>query len=161
MPATEIDLRWSEQDLAIRILFTHAYNLALDPPPVINVAEAHQYLTELRKISARLRNEASKLSELGMEEDALEVERIAANCEEQSYWAEPDEEDLLTFVAAYRNRNDNSLRSYVAYLAGATQQIFGQPLHGTLATISNVAFQRTNITADRIHDILRSTSPGV
>jgi hypothetical protein len=161
MPATEINMQWSEQDWALRILFSRAYNLALDPPPVVNVAEAHQYLTELRNISARLRNEASKLSELGMEEDALEVGRIAANCEEQAIWAEPDEEDLLTFVAAYRNRNDNSLRGYVAYLAGTTQQIFGKPLHGTLATISNVAFQRTDITADRIHDILRSISPGV
>jgi hypothetical protein len=161
VPATEINMQWSEQDLALRILFTHAYNLALDPPPVVNVAEAHQYLTELRNISARLRNEASKLSELGMEEEALEVERIAANCEEHSYWAELDEEDPLISVVVYRDRNNNSLRGYIAYLAGTTQQIFGQPLHGTLATISNVAFQRTDITPDRIHDMLRSISPGV
>jgi len=152
---------WSEQDLALRILFTNAYDLALDPPPVVNVLEARQMITELGKVLARLRNEASNLRKFGLEEDALEVERIAANCEEHSYWAEPDEEDPLNPVVVYRDRNNNSLRSYVAYLAGTTQRIFGKPLHGTLATISNVAFQRTDITPDRIHDMLRSISPGV
>jgi hypothetical protein len=158
MPETGIESQWSEQELALRILFTDAYDLALDIPPVVTVSEARQTMTDLWNTSICLREGATKLRELGMEDNALQVERIAASCEEEAYWAEPDEQ--LTPVVVHRDHGENSVRSYVAYLAGTTQRLFGKPLYGTLANISNVAFDRTDITDDRIHDMLRAMGSG-
>jgi hypothetical protein len=99
----------------------------------------------------RLLKEADKLKSYGMENDALTLIRIARNCQENF-------DSMRDRWIVDRNRSPSHLRAYVITLAELTRKLFGNPLHGTLARIANVAFDLadgTSITGEQVHEMLR------
>lgn len=54
-----------------------------------------------------------------------------------------------------RRRTDARLEAFVETIALETQILFGQPFFSTIATITNVAFDRNDLSRQRIRTILR------
>ena len=133
----------SAQDGAVSYFFHCIYQYALNEPPRISLSEIEDVLSTRRTAETLLREAAEKLSAIGMEEYAEEVERIASDCEQHGYWAEPDVDDPQI---VQRDRGDPRLRTYVRSIAQSSRELFGHPLYGTLATITNVAFGGATMT---------------
>jgi hypothetical protein len=144
-----------EQDAALGYLFYHAYWYVLRPSPLISASEANEALGQIWSLATSLRLDAEKLRSFGMEDEALELKRIARRCEEQSFWDDP-QDDCPWLVA--RHRGDDHLRAYVLGLSDITRLLFRTPLYGVLAAITNVALNRDDITDKHIREMLRHRS---
>ncbi len=166
------DQRWSEQDRAAQLFLNHAYRSALDVKPVF-LSDIRANGSELRKVAASLRKQAAKLQSLGMEDDALKLGDIAANCDDEAWSLEPKrssalaQEEALEFMPRAddpwiitRQRNDAKVRTFVVDLSIPTQLLFGTPLYGTLANVANVVFSRDDMTGAKVREWLR-VPPGV
>jgi hypothetical protein len=148
----------AEQDLCAAYFFHCAFHYALDDalPPLMTMKEAYFTMTgELWLMAGRLLADANKLRTFGMEENATELERIASDCDEHGYWIEPDEDDPC-IVDRHRGNSDHErLRAYVLRLSGLSRQLFGKFLYRVLATVTNVALNRCDMTDTRIREMLR------
>ncbi|HUK10125.1 MAG TPA: hypothetical protein VLX09_19800 [Stellaceae bacterium] len=58
-----------------------------------------------------------------------------------------------------RRRTDPRLEAFVETLARETTKLFGSPLYGVIATIANVAFERSDLSRRGIRAILNSRTP--
>jgi hypothetical protein len=143
-------------DLAVRYIFQHAYLSALVKAPILTTQEIVENFHERIATADQLRKEADKLKSYGMEDDAWTLIRIAQNCEENIRTGNLD--NLCDRWIVDRDRSTSHLRAYVITLAALTRKLFGNPLHGTLARIANVAFDLaggTSITGGQVHEMLR------
>jgi hypothetical protein len=58
-----------------------------------------------------------------------------------------------------KHGRNESIKGFVLELAATTKAIFGASLFGTVATLTNVAFDRTDITAGQIRRMIPSHTP--
>jgi hypothetical protein len=158
---------WSRQDRAAQLLFQHAYRAALDDEPIF-LASLVAKTNDLRKVvqdlqsgvgvlqSHKLSREAGKLDEM-----VEEIEEIADNMDP---YFDPQTGGRLAsprfpFIddpwVVVRETPDARMRSFVITLSGATKQLFGNSLYGTLANITNVVFIRSDVTGSRVRELLR------
>ncbi len=54
-----------------------------------------------------------------------------------------------------RRRSDAQIEAFVEGLATETTRMFGRPFYGVIATLTNVAFERSNFDRQRIRAILK------
>jgi hypothetical protein len=159
--------RWTRQDRAAQILLSHVYRGALDNEPVFlsslvaKTNDLRKLVEELRagvKIleSHKLNHEASKLKEL-----AEEIEDEADN---DDPFFDPQTGQQLTSPrfphiddpwVIVRKTPDFQMRSFVIGISIMTLQLFGKPLYHTLANITNVIFDRKDVTDSRVRELIR------
>jgi hypothetical protein len=103
-----------------------------------------------------LRQEADKLEILGLTDEAAQVRRIAAFCQEWAQELIEEEEDALQLP---RKTARIAVRSYVIQLSRVSKELFGKPLYGTLATISNVVFPSVDLRGADVREMVRAAPP--
>jgi hypothetical protein len=138
------------QDMAAGEFFRNAFGHAAWPAPLMT----HDDFASKRKshigIAARLREDARKLSLLGSDELASDLEAFAARCEEYASVIRPVHLPTVT-----RSRGDKVLRAYILRMTIVCQMLFGKDLHGTVATTAGVVFSR-KIGASQVRDMVRA-----
>jgi hypothetical protein len=99
---------------------------------------------------------AKTLRSLRFEEYADKLEKMAPNVMEG--WREPG--DIFWVVERRRTRGQSTryqeVRRYIAELANFNRIVFGNVLYGTVATVTNVAFDLQGITGAQVREILRA-----
>jgi hypothetical protein len=111
---------------------------------------------DLNALARRLRDDSAQLTRLGGSRFALQVERAAAHC------------DLLADLARAATRNDPLIterhsgrlgdpwvKGFVIDTAAHFKALFGKRMLGLVAIMANTAFEREDLTEDRIHGVFR------
>ena len=130
-------------------LFCAAYGAAVDPPSCVTVADAREYAGEVGEMIETFQKAAEFLDQLGEERLAAELNRIVSMHEydDDVWWESP--------YLVRRDRGNSDIRAYAVALSTMTYILFGKALYGTLATIVNVVFDRKDVNASKIHEMLR------
>jgi len=164
--------RWTRQDRAAQILLWHIYRTALDDEPVLlsslvaKTNDLHKVVQHLQSgvrilQSYKLNREAGKIKEL-----AELIEEIADDgdpyCDPQTgrRLASSRFSDIDDPWVIVRETPDARMRSFVITLSDATKRLFGSALYRTIANITNVVFDRTDITDTRVRELLRIRPEG-
>jgi hypothetical protein len=150
----------THQDLAAVLFFDKAFRYAIDDVRVFTPSEIELARRVPNWVAERLEHDAAILRNFGLEEsEALSLERLAAKCRTRALLVKPEPHDPLL---VRRHRADSNLRGYVISLTAANRKVFGKPLLGTVATTTNVAFGRTDMTGERVRQMVRGTpDPGL
>jgi hypothetical protein len=152
------DPRWNEQDCAVQLFFHNAYRDALDHELVF-LSDLEKKVGKLQGISEQLRDIAAILSSLGRKREARKLRQIASDCDDHASNILPERNSDGSLAddpwIITRRRGDSKVRTFVANLSITTRQLFGRTLYGTLATVTNVAFNRQDITDTKVRDMLR------
>ena len=163
------DPRWEyEQNRAVRLFLRHVYKAALNHELVF-LSDLEAKVSKLQKVAKRLRSDAAILSSLGMEREARKLLRIASDCDDEAFNilpiqdvpSEQNDDGYLFSLQTddpwiiTRRRGDLQLRTFVANLSVITGTLFGKTLHGTLATVANIRFNRKDVTQRKVWEMLR------
>jgi hypothetical protein len=163
----------SNEDIALKLTFRYVYFRALhvihEEITIPTIAEHKALIASWEQQAARLRAEAAKLRERGndagfaraqrrvFEEHAEAAERAAARCERGAA-------DLITWDPADPNtpmiERDKGWRREMMFAdmlaTHVMQPLYGMPLYGTVATITNVALAtRSVVEARHVRDWLK------
>jgi hypothetical protein len=158
----------STKDMALKLTFRCAFFTAmLEKSAIITIAEHRALIDSYEQQAARLRAEAGKLRERGeasgatwirqaFEEHAEAVERAAARCERGAAHlsavdpAHPDT-PIIERDKGWRREMDfaDMLATHVM------QPVYGTPLYGTVATLTNVALHKYSVEARHVRDWLK------
>jgi hypothetical protein len=162
----------SNEDIALKLTFRcaffHALHVIHEKSTIATIAEHKALIDSYKQQAARLRTEAAKLRERGdasratwiwraYEEHAEAVERAAARCEK-------DAAELLAVDPAHpdtpiieRDKGWRREMDFADMLATQVMQpLYGTPLYGTVATVTNVALlTRRSVEARHVSDWLK------
>jgi hypothetical protein len=138
------------QDMAAREFFSRAFGHAAWPAPLLMYNDFKSKRKSHITIAARLREDAHKLSSLGSDELASELEAIAVTCEERASAIWP-----VSLPPVARSRGDQVLRGYILRMTFVCQRLFDKGLHGTVATTAGVAFSK-EISGNQVRDMVRA-----
>jgi hypothetical protein len=158
----------SNEDIALKLTFRYAFFYAIhETNTIITIAEHKALIDSYEQQAARLRAEAAKLRERGnasgatwvwraFEEHAEAVERAAERCEKEAAHlitvdpAHPDT-PIIERDKGWRREMDFA-DTLATHVMGA---LYGTPLYGTVATVTNVALARCSVEARHIRDWLK------
>ncbi len=143
---------WTEQDLGVQLFLWHIYHAALEPKPVF-LSDIKAEVDALRNAAEQLRAQAKVLQSLHIECAALQ--QIASDCDSEARLRDRDPKTDDPWIIV-RRVNDAQLRTFVATLSVVTEQLCRNALYGTIATIANVVFSRTDMTGSKVREMLRS-----
>lgn len=147
-----------EQDRAVQLLFRNAYQSALNPQPIF-ASDLRSNIRKLGDAAKQLRKISSVLSSLELTDEARQLKTIAEACVDQAdgvletlhaHEREGDDPWIIT-----RNKGDLELRLFVADMVITTTMLFEKELHGTIANIANAVFERDDVTAATVREMLR------
>jgi hypothetical protein len=123
-------------------------------------ADLDDEVRRLKKLASRLRANAEELSKFGEARFAMLVGQAANFCDMQADWSQPRQDDSF-LVSRQSNRLGGPwVQGFIINTAQCCQALFGKRMLGVVAIMANVAFERTDLTEDRIRGIFRPT-PGV
>jgi hypothetical protein len=157
------DPRWSEQERAMQLFLLRAYQAALDHE-LVYLSDLEAKVRKLQNVAKRLRSDAAILSSFGMEREARKLKNIASHCDDEAFNILPydDENSAHSWSLKtddrwiiVRRQGDLELRAFVVSLSIITGTLFRKILYGTLATVSNVRFDRQDVTAEKVREMLR------
>jgi hypothetical protein len=168
MKASDIRLG---RDEGQRQFFRHAFFYAATKwigPSVMSRSELNERKAPYAQAAEKLEALAKTLRSLGCTNYADQLKEMAPNVRED--WREPD--DDFWIVERHRARTGQSgwpgaavLRRYIAELANFNHIVFGSVLYGTVATVTNVAFdlkEKASLTGGQVREILRAPpTPGL
>lgn len=145
---------------AVKQLFEHAHHLAMNKGPLVGAVQLAQDKETLLKVVDSLLENAERLRHLNVEfwegeqrEFIIqELERYAAECAKE---AGQRDLDVWEGTVALRQRGNDEVRGYVAWIGSTINNYFASTLYGTVATIANVALDRADVTAGRVRETLR------
>jgi hypothetical protein len=146
------DDAWSDNEIALRIIFCHAVWCVGSRAFTISELQAEAEAYRLQ--ASRLREEAVTLDRgPGSSGHVAALNAAAAYCDEQAkgVWWPANFPGLI----ARRSQGDPSVRGYCARLADETRTIYGRDLRGIIANIANWAFKRSDVTSQRVRDWLK------
>jgi hypothetical protein len=159
--------QWTRQDRAAQILLQHAYRIALDDEPVFQSSLIDK-TNALRKATEDLRAVADTLKRHQLEREVRQLVALAEDIEDEAQNTDPlidprTGEQLASSRFPHvddpwvlvRETSDVRMRSFVISLSITTVQLFGNALYSTLANITNVVFERNDVTDSRVREILR------
>lgn len=138
------------QNMAAREFFSRAFGHAAWPAPLLTYNDFKSKRKSHTTIAARLREDAHKLSSLGFDEFASDLEAIAVTCEERASAIWP-----VYLPPVARSRGDQVLRGYILRMTFVCQRLFDKELHGTVATTAGVAFSK-EISGNQVRDMVRA-----
>ncbi len=148
------------QEQAAALLFHQAVQLLWryhGPRIVRTTADIGSEIKPFRTLAARLREDARTLCCLGLSRHFASLEQAAGDCEKQiARIQQPDPPD--PFVVERRSTRaggDDRTREFIILISKICNALFGARLHGTVATLANVAFQQTNFTKDHVRSVVR------
>ena len=162
--------RWTRQDRAAQILLWHVYWEALDNEPVF-LSSLIAKTDDLRKLVEELRAGAKILELHKLNPEANKLKELAEDIEDEADNADaffdprtgqqlesprfPHIDDPWVIA---RETPDVQMRSFVIGISMKTLELFGKPLYHTLANITNVVFDRRDVTDGRVRELLRVRS---
>jgi hypothetical protein len=117
-----------QHELAYAMVFARAVSLYCESLKTVTQKEVKQHIEALRAN--------------GQDEMAAAYERQFKTPEVARY-------------VVRRRRTDPRLEAFIEGLAALTRKLFGQPLHGVIAIVTNVAFDRTDFDRERVRAILK------
>ena len=141
----------SDQDAAAIAVFRHMIAFMTEPPLLRTQAEAEKDVSDLMDLSKRLRIGAELLARYQIWgtapgiSGAAELRLIAESCDTYHLSAEGPE----------RHAKDDQLRNFIYRTATILQLYYGNNLYGTLARLARVALSQTDITDEKIRNIIR------
>jgi hypothetical protein len=141
------------QDTAAREFFSRAFGYAAWPAPLLRYNDFKSKRKSHITIAARLREDAHKLSSLGSDKLASDLEAIAVTCEERASAIWP-----VRLKPVARSRGDQVLRGYILRMTFVCQRLFGKWLPGTVATAAGVVFSK-KITGHQVRNLVRAHDP--
>jgi hypothetical protein len=153
MKASDIRLG---RDEGQRQFFRHAFFYAATKwigPSVISRSELNERKAPYAQAAEKLEALAKSLRSLGCTTYAGQLEKMAPDV--RNSWREWDDD----FWIVQRDRGPKELRRYIAELANFNRILFGDVLRGTVATVTNVAFdlkEQKRITGEQVRQILRA-----
>jgi hypothetical protein len=171
----------TEQDLAVKLLFSRAYEAAFQTKPQ-TVKDALRKVHDLRGVAKGLRDIEKKLYQLAGRLPSIRIHvteiyadklaevakicvAVAEDCESDATVCEPNVAAAPWLVT--RQRGDIERKTFVSRLFAATDNLFGTPLYSTIANVTNVVFgpqigalvSNSNyarpITADTVREMVR------
>jgi hypothetical protein len=143
----------SLQERGLSFLFYTAFSLARPAPLSLSVAQTRNATLPFSVMADRLRADAAEQQRLRGFSDQRLLEAAVAYDE----LAEDAGGPLGTTVVVNRkSRGDVQRRGFVKALASTTQAVFGHSLYGTVATLTNVALKRNDITAEKVRKMVFS-----
>lgn len=162
--------RWTRQDRAAQILLWQAYRAALDDEPVF-LSSLIVKTNDLRKVVQDLQSGVTVLQSHNLNREARKLNELTEEIEDQADDGDPfldpqtgrrsgsprfpHIDDPWVIV---RGTPDARMRSFIITLSGTTLRLFGNALLRTLANITNVVFDREDITEGRVRELLRIRS---
>lgn len=153
-----IDPQTAIQGAALATFFNRAILLAVWPVQTVSSAEADTARRGYLETAAKLRADSAARNAQGRPDPAVRLLEAALD-----YEAMADEQAPPTGhpLRVERHREEPHLRGYVIALAEVSKEIFGSPLYGSIARVANVIFNRSDLTSDKVRELLRSRTPGV
>jgi hypothetical protein len=164
--------RWTRQDRAAQILFRHAYREALDDEPVF-LSSLIDKTNDLRKVAQDLQSGARILQSHKLNREARKLNKLAKEIEEiadgEDPYFDPQSGGPLASPrfpyiddpwVIVRETPEVRIRSFVIGLSITTMQLFGKALYSTLANITNVVFERDDVTDGKVREMLRIRREG-
>jgi hypothetical protein len=157
-----IEPKWSEQDLAAQSFFRQAYRIALTAPQLLS--DIQPKVIKLREIAEKLRTIATELLSMPIHVTEIYAEKlreVAAECEDDAKIMENVANESWTVA---RKRGDLRQRTFVTRLAHANHVLFADTLRGTLATVTNVVFERSGdneLEDENVRSILQDNEPQI
>jgi hypothetical protein len=144
--------QWSEQDLGVQNLLWHIYRLAINIDP--------EYFSDMQTAIKTLCEVAKQLSEvsgrLRSKHPILALEKIGDACLDAAKGLNVDPKtDDPWIIVRDRDINDARLRTFVAHMCIAMVSHVGQEMCGTVATLANVVFERDDVSAGRVREMMR------
>ena len=128
-------------------------------PIVRTTADLEAEIRPFRTLAAGLREDARMLRYLGLSRHFASLEQAAVDCEKRiALIHRPNHPD--PFVAERRSTRacgDDWTRGFIILIADICNALFGDRLHGTVATLANVAFEHTDSTKDYIRSVVRQS----
>ena len=110
---------------------------------------------DLKLLATRLRDYAAKLSRLGASHFVEELDKAAADCDLQAELRGPARVDPFLVARQSDRLGDPWVRGFIINTAECCQALFGEKMLGVVATMANVAFERTDLTEDRVRGVFR------
>jgi hypothetical protein len=159
--------RWTRQDRAAQSLLWLAYRGALDDEPVF-LSSLVAKTNDLRKLGQELLAgvkilQSHKLHDLARELKEL-AEEIEGEADDTDPFLDPQTGQRLSSPrfphiedpwVLVRDTPDARMRSFVISLSITMLTLFGKPLYHTLANITNVVFDRKDVTDSRVRELIR------
>ncbi len=147
--------KWSEQDRGAQLFLDHAFHGALDINPVF-LSDLQAEVAELEDLAGKLRNCAEALRSRGDGSNAQQLDEIANQYDDEAYAKNPDRlkpgDDPWIIERA---RGDARIRTFIADCSISALTIFKENLFGTVAKVTNVVFNRNDVTANQVREIMR------
>ena len=104
-------------------------------------------------LARRLRVDADELRRLGAARFVSSLEQAADDCEMQARFRKPWDDDPFIVARQSKRLGDDWQRGFIIDMAGRCKAMFGKRMLGVVAIMANVAFERTDLTEDRIRGV--------
>ena len=137
--------KFAPQEQGLIFLFYTVFNLAKETPQSVAVAEARKAARRFRAMAKTIRADVGPYLDHRLLDAARAYEELADDAVGS----------LGTVVLVSRKaRGEPRLKGFVMALASTTKVIFGDPLYRTVATLTNVALNRSDVTGDKVRKML-------
>jgi hypothetical protein len=158
------DARDRAQEQASALLFLDVAGILLHDrrinwgPRTWTQAEVKQEISELNELAKQHEYQAEAYDRLGFWRDARALRELAANCRKEAELRRPHPHDPW-IVERRSNRCGNDWdRGAIIEIECACLRLFGKPLFGTVATLSNVVLGRDDITKGVVQGVVAHLS---
>jgi hypothetical protein len=140
------------QQLALVAFFDQAFKCARSNSRPVSRADAQAKRAHYLDMARRIRDDVARLDirSITLIDAAFEYEALAD-------WAAPPPDDPL--LVARTGRGDERQRGFVIELVTSAAAIFGSPLYGIVAIVTNVVFERKDWTGQRVRKIAERALP--
>jgi hypothetical protein len=133
-----------------------SWNRAGPGPGTRTKASIDAEVRDLKAVATRLRDITAQLRRLGRARSALEVERVAADCDLQADLARAASRNDPLIVQRHSGRlGDPWVQGFIIDTAAHFNALFGKRMLGLVAIMANTAFEREDLTEDRIRGVFR------
>jgi hypothetical protein len=139
----------SLQDVALAWFFSQVVSLARHPPKPITLCEVLRLRKPYAAKASRLRADAAKQKDYSIKERLMAA---ADAYEELGDEVAPRPTNPL--VVRRKSRSYEESKGFSIGVIEVTKAIFGQRLLGTVATLANVVFDRTDMTGSKLGKML-------
>ena len=144
--------KFAPQEQGLIFLFYTGFKFAQETPQSVAVAEARKAARRFRAMAKTIRADvaAQKQRMSGYFDHRL----LDAACAYEEL-ADDAVGSLGTVVLVSRKaRSEPRLKGFVMALASTTNVLFGVPLYRTVATLTNVSLNRSEVTGDKVRKML-------